>query len=530
MELGFTVIALLAGVGLVVSFVVFLASRYKRCPSDKILVVYGRVGQERAARCIHGGGALILPLVQDSAFLSLTPMTMSIPLRNALSLQNIRIHVPSTFTVGVSTDASVMQNAAERLLNLSAAAIEEMAQEIIFGQLRLTVASLTIEQINQDREKFLAEIRRNVEPELNKIGLNLINVNITDINDESAYIESIGKKAASEAINRAMVDVAEQDKIGAVGRAEADREREIQVRQNQAASVQGQKAAEAEERIFVEQQETQATIGEAEANKDKEIKVAEAAAESAKGQKAAEADRRIYVQGREADAVSGENESKARIADANADLATREASARERGEVAAREAQAAIERAQYTAELERLNAAEVVTKEIDKRKVEITASATAEKTRLEAKGEADATLLRYEAEAKGVQQVLDAKAKGYAALVQSCDGDARAASTLLMIEKIENIVSSQVEAVKNLQIDKVTVWDSGGNGGNSGSSTANFMSSMIQALPPLQEVASMAGVELPEYLGRVKEDEPRARLKVDPEPEPKLEPGEPPAL
>ena len=169
--------------GIVLAVVIFvtivsIARLYKRCPSDRILVIYGKIGGNRSSRCIHGGGALIIPLVQDYSFLRLTPMTISIPLKAALSFQNIRIDVPSTFTVGVSTDPVVMINAAERLLGLPPPAIEDMAKEIIFGQLRLTVASLTIEQINQDRESFLVEIRKNVEPELNKIGLNLINVNI----------------------------------------------------------------------------------------------------------------------------------------------------------------------------------------------------------------------------------------------------------------------------------------------------------------------------------------------------------------
>ena len=178
---------------LVVMTVIFLAARYKRCPSDRILVIYGRVSGNRSAKCMHGGGAMIWPLIQDYGYLSLTPMTISIPLQNALSLQNIRINVPSTFTVGISTDPLVMNNAAERLLGVNPDRIEDMAKEIIFGQLRLTVASLTIEQINQDRESFLESIRKNVEPELNKIGLNLINVNITDITDESTYIEKIGR-------------------------------------------------------------------------------------------------------------------------------------------------------------------------------------------------------------------------------------------------------------------------------------------------------------------------------------------------
>ena len=128
---------------------------------------------------------MVWPLVQEYKKISLTPMTIPIPLDNALSLQNIRINVPSTFTVGVSTNPLIMANAAERLLHLAKDDIEEMAKEIILGQLRLTVASLTIEQINQDREAFLRMVSNNVDTELHKIGLYLINVNITDITDEA---------------------------------------------------------------------------------------------------------------------------------------------------------------------------------------------------------------------------------------------------------------------------------------------------------------------------------------------------------
>jgi len=446
----------------------YLAKRYKRCPSDQILVVYGKVGTGRSARCIHGGGTMVWPIIQNYAFLGLTPMTIGIPLKNALSMQNIRIDVPSTFTVGISVDPATMNNAAERLLHLGSKAIEQMAGEIIFGQLRLTVASLTIEQINQDRESFLEAIRKNVEPELNKVGLYLINVNITDITDESNYIESIGKKAAAEAINRAKVDVAEQEKSGAIGEAEAVREREIRVAENLAASE--------------------------------------------KGKKKAEADQRIFVQGQEAEAVAGENTAKAHIAATNAELATKEAEAMQRGEVAKRQAQAEIQKAEYLAEQQRLNADEVVKVEIERKKIEIAAEAEAERSRRTAKGRADAILAEYEAEAKGIRQLLDSKAAGYESLVSSCGGDARAAATLLMVEKLEQIVEKQVEAISKLKIDKITVWDSG-NGTGTGSSTANFVSSLIKSLPPLQEVASMAGVELPSYLGSVTKEGPAAETR-----------------
>lgn len=444
---GFGVVAVIAFVVLAFFTIVFLASRYKRCPSDKVLVIYGRVEKGRSSKTIHGGGAFVWPLIQDYAYLSLTPITISIPLENALSLQNIRINVPSTFTVGVSTTQEIMSNAAERILRLQQNVIEEMAKEIIFGQLRLTVASLTIEQINQDRESFLDAIRHNVEPELNKIGLQLINVNITDITDASEYISSIGKKAASEAINQAKIDVAQQSKLGSVGEAKAN-------------------------------------------------------ADSEKGIKEAEAAQRIFVQEQEAQAVKGENTSMANIADYNAELEVKRASALKQAEVAKYEAQVAIQQAVYKAEQERLRAAEVVRQEIEKNKIEIAAEAEAEKTRREAQGVADGILAKYKAEAEGTLKLLEAKADGYRKLVESVGGDAQAASTLLMIEKMDELVAKQVEAISNLKIDKITVWDSGGNG--DGSSTSNFVSNLFKSLPPLQDITEMAGVQLPEYLGKVK--------------------------
>src|SRR5690348_4334607 len=124
------------------STVYFLARLYRRCPSNKVLVVYGRVGGNKPVQCYHGGGTFVLPLIQGSSFLDLTPRTIHIPLKGALSHQNIRVNVPSTFTVAVGLTPEIMNNAAVRLLDLDQRGIESMATEIIIGQLRLTVASL----------------------------------------------------------------------------------------------------------------------------------------------------------------------------------------------------------------------------------------------------------------------------------------------------------------------------------------------------------------------------------------------------
>ena len=460
-DAGFWAVFIVFGVLAIAAFgIILVATRYKRCASDEILVVYGRIRGGKASRCIHGGAVMVWPLIQEYKKISLIPMTISIPLDNALSLQNIRINVPSTFTVGVSTNPLIMNNAAERLLHLTKNDIEGMAQEIILGQLRLTVASLTIEQINQDRDAFLELIRDNVGAELHKLGLYLINVNIIDITDESNYINSIGKKAAAGAVNKALVDVANAERDGAIGKANADREREVQVAQN--------------------------------------------VAESEKGQKAAEVDRRVFVQQQEATGVQGENLSRAEIASYQADLEEKEAAAMQRAEVARRTAEMEVQKAQYMLEQERLRAEEIVREEISKTQIEIAAEAEAERQRRIAQGEADAVLARYNAEAEGTKAVLEAKANGYKQLVASAGGDVKAAATLLMVEKIEEIVARQTEAIANLQIDKITVWDSGSGG--EGGSTANFVSSLIRSLPPVHDVAKMAGVDLPDYLGSMKEE------------------------
>ncbi len=416
----------------------FLATLYKRCPSNKILVVYGRMGGRKTVQCYHGGGTIVWPLIQGSAFLDLTPRNIHIPLKGALSHQNIRINVPSTFTVAVGITPDIMNNAAVRLLDLDHRGIESMATEIIIGQLRLTVASLRIEEINQDRERFLEAIKKNIEPELHKIGLTLLNVNITDITDESEYIESIGKKASATAVNQAKIDVADQEKLGDIGKSLAEKER------------------------------------------------------------------RVFVASYNAEAVKGENDSRAHIALTNALLAEKEAEANQRSQVARQNAEAEIQRARAIAQAQFLEADQIVPQEIRKKKIQIDAEAEAQSRILIARGEAEAILSVRQAEAEGIQKLLDAKARGYQQLVQACGDDAKSASTLLLIEKLEEIVKLQTEAIKNIKIDKITVWDSGqGHGDGKGSTTSNFLSQFAKSLPALHDVASMAGLEMPAYLGKV---------------------------
>jgi flotillin len=449
---------------LVLFFVTMLVRQYRRCPSNRILVVYGKVSGQRAARCMHGGGTFIIPLLQNYAFLSLEPHTIEIELNSALSKKNIRVNVPSSFTIGISTQPDIMNNAAERLLGLSDKEVTSQARDIILGQMRLVIATLSIEEINQDREKFLDLVNKNVSTEVSKIGLELINVNIRDITDESGYIEALGRKAAAEAINQAKIEVADANRSGAIGEASAGREQQVQV--------------------------------------------AEQNAQSTMGQKKAETDQRVRVADLESGAVSGENEAKATIADSEATLAERRADAKRRGEVASANASRDVLQAEKSEELARLEKTQIAQQTIDRQKIEIEAEAEAEKIRRIARGQADAVLARYTAEAEGLRKVLDAKAGGYENLIRVCGDRKDLAPALLIIEKLPELVAEQVKAIQNLKIDKITVWDSGTHGAadGSGGSTSNFLRGLIGALPPIHELAKQAGIDLPEVLGRVRQD------------------------
>ena len=499
----------IAALALLFLFVaIFVIRQYKRCPSNRVLVIYGKVARSEASRCMHGGGAFIIPLIQDYDYLSLEPQVIDIPLEGALSKNNIRVNVPATFTVGISTDEVLMNNAAERLLGLPDTKIREQAQDIILGQLRLVIATLSIEEINKDREKFMALINENVAQEINKIGLDLINVNVRDITDESGYISAIGQRAAAEAINQAKVDVAQQDRDGSIGQATAVREQTVRVAQENATAVEGEKVAERGQRVAVANQEMEAVAGEKNSEQERRVRVAQAEATAIEGEKVAEQERRIKVAQAEATAVEGENLSSAQVADANAKLAEVQAGARQRAEVAAAQSREAILLAEREQELARLSKETLAAQEIEKQRIEIAAEAEAEKCRREARGQADAVLAKYEAEAEGIRKVLDSKAEGYNSLINACGDQPHIAPTLLMVEQLPQIVTEQVKAIQNLKIDKITVWDSGTGGhGNKPGGTAGFLSGLIGSLPAVHELAQQAGIELPSVLGQIKEKE-----------------------
>ncbi|MBR4985949.1 MAG: flotillin family protein [Proteobacteria bacterium] len=156
--------------------VVIFVRGYHRCPPGKVLVIYGKMGRtvREGPKCITKGVAFVWPFIQSYCYLDLTASEVAVNLRDALTKENDRVDVSATFTVGISTKPGVLQNAAERILGLDEHHIASLAKEIIQGQIRLICASRDSNEVRGD-EAFVSEVNENVERELNKIGLTLIN-------------------------------------------------------------------------------------------------------------------------------------------------------------------------------------------------------------------------------------------------------------------------------------------------------------------------------------------------------------------
>jgi flotillin len=490
-------------------FIILLAKQYKRCPSNRVLVIYGRTGKGKAATTIHGGAAFVIPLIQDYAYMSLEPIQIEIPLRGALSVENIRVNVPSVFTVAISTEPAVMQQASIRLLGLSTEQIRKQAEEIIFGILRQVIAGMGIEEINRDRDKFLQQIQMHLESELNKIGLQLINVNITDITDESGYIDAIGQKAASEAIQKARGDVAENVRMGEIRVAGAERDKSIQVANATRDQSIGTREAQRDQAVRVAELDKEQAIGEQTASFERESQV-----------KDAERLMRVRVADANATAIEGENNAQAVIAASEASLAVKRAEAYQTGEGRKREAEAAVLEVQNRAmakaalaEAERVEAEQRAKLEApakaQKSKIMVDAEAEAERIRINARAQADAIYAKLEAEARGNYEILAKKGDGLRQIVEACGGS-KHAFQMLMLEHLDNLAEASSRAISNIKFDKIVVWENGGKNGRS--STADFISGMAKTLPPMMQVMKdIGGVELPESLIRFTEDSPEAR-------------------
>lgn len=491
--------------------IIGVLSRYRKCKSDEVLVVYGKTGGTKSAKLYHGGAAFVWPIIQGYDFLSMKPMQIDCKLTGAISAQNIRVDVPTTITVAISTDPEVMQNAAERMLGLSMDDKQNLITDVVYGQMRLVIADMTIEELNSDRDKFLAKVKDNIDTELRKFGLYLMNINISDIRDAANYIVNLGKEAESKAQNEAQANIEEQEKLGVIKIANQIKERETRVAETRKDQEVAIAATRKEQEISVAQTDKERVSQVAQANAEKESQVARAEAEkninveqanTAKQSRIAELNSDMEIKQAEAKkkAAIGRNEAQKEIALSNAQLSVTQANAdKEAGEASAR-SEAAVQTAREKAQKEveeakamkvesSLKAEKIVPAEVAKQEAILQADAVAEKVIREAEAKAKATLAQAEAEAKAIRMKLEAEAEGkkmsllaeadgFQAMVKAAESNPAIAIQYKMVDQWKEIAGEQVKAFEKMQLGNVTVFD-GGDG-----ATSNFLNSLVKTVAP----------------------------------------------
>ncbi|MCL3850248.1 MULTISPECIES: flotillin family protein [Parabacteroides] len=495
---------------IILSFIGIL-SRYRKCKSDEVLVVYGKTSGEKSAKLYHGGAAFVWPIIQGYEFLSMKPLQIDCKLTGALSAQNIRVDVPTTITVAISTDPEVMQNAAERLLGLQPEDKQNLITDVVYGQMRLVIADMTIEELNSDRDKFLSKVRDNIDTELRKFGLYLMNINISDIRDAANYIVNLGKEAESKALNEAQANIEEQEKLGAIKIANQIRERETTVAETRK-----------DQDIAIAETKKQQEISVANADKERIAQVAVANAEKESQVARAEADKNINIERANTDkesrvaelnsdmeikkadaerkAAIGRNEANKEVAKSDAELAVTQAEANKQAGEAAAKSEASVQAAREIAQREveeakakkvesALKAQKIVPAEIARQEAILQAEAVAEKMIREAEAKAKATLAQAEAEARAIQMKLEAEAEGkkksllaeadgFKAMVEAAESNPAIAIQYKMVDQWKEIAGEQVKAFEHIQLGDITVFD-GGQG-----TTGNFLNQLVKTVAP----------------------------------------------
>ena len=514
--------------------IIGVLSRYRRCKPNQVLVVYGKTGGEKkSAKLYHGGAAFVLPIIQSYDILSMEPMQIDCRLTGALSSQNIRVDVPTTITVAISTNPEIMQNAAERLLGMDTESTENLITDIVYGQMRLIIAEMTIEKLNSDRDEFLDKARKNIDNELNKLGLYLLNINISDIRDEAGYIMNLGKEAESKALNEAQANIEEQEKLGAIKIAVQQKEKETAVANTQKEQEIQIAYTEKEKETVVAETKKEKQIGVAQADRDRaaviaktladkesaiarskaelEVNKAEAERMEEVGKNKAEADKQaaIAIQDSEAqikkaeaekNASVGYNNAQKEVAISESELQVIKAQSEKKAGEERVKSEAAVKTAKELADKEveeakaekvqaALRAEKIVPAEIQKQEAILQADAEAEKIKRRAAAEAAANLAKAEAEAKAIKMKLEAEAEGkkkslmaeaegFKAMVEAAESNPQIAIQYKMVNQWKEIAGEQVKAFEHINLGNITVFDGGQN------STGNFLNNVVKTVAP----------------------------------------------
>lgn len=525
-----TNLLIIAGIGVVLFFITVwsLLSRYKKCPANKMLVVFGKTGKDKVAKCLNGGGTFIWPIVQGYSFMDLTPMQFMISLENTPSKSYIPVSIDSNVTMQISPDQELMQIAAINLLGLGQPEIIKMVKEIVLGCLRQVIANMEVEELNEDRDTFKEKSENIIKSELEKIGIKLVNLTIAEITDSVGYIDALGKQSAEKALTEARIKVTEQKKIGDTQVAIQEKEKQISVSQTEKERVVKTAEIQKEREVTIASTKKEQTIQTAEISRDQEVRSAEIEKETqvglaktdaerevgiavanadkevgvtkAESQKAilkalAQKEQRVEVAKTTSEATKGEFDAQQQVAVAASELEVVKTQSTQTAESAKVIAVAKVKEDNFNAQVKQeeargravetqLNAEIIVPAEMQKRKLIIEAEAEAEAKKTVAKGEADSLLMIKKAEADGKQKSLEADAEGFRKMVEAAGTNPEMAIQYLMVGKVDILAQRQSEAMQAIHLENVTLFDS-----SKGEGVGNFVNGIMSQIAPTLNMA-----------------------------------------
>lgn len=504
----FVLIAGIAFVGAILLFIV-VKSCYKICPSDKILVVNGAgSGRKRdaaddtgGAKIYQGGGAFVIPGLQTCQYITLAPMSSDINLQKALTSNNILVDVPTQITFAIDTESvTTLRKAVKYFSSFTSAQIVQTVSDVVVGGMRSVISSMSVEELISNRDKFYTLVDETLTSELSKMGLKIINRNIRDISDHNNYIRTLGQKASEQVLQRANIDVAEQRKIGEIGTAERDRDRTVAVAETKAQQEIQQSLIERKKQTEIAQAAAQQTIDLANAKAQQDVGTSLAATNQQIAINEQQANQEISVVEARTRAQVRTATLETEAAELSRDLRIRAATAESEASCAEIVASTTVAHAQKEQRVAELSAETLAQTEVERQEAVVRAEMSAQEITIKAEADAAASLRLAEAQAQGLRKLLDAKADGYKKIVAAAGGDANAAANLLLIEQFKDIAEIQVQALKGITIDSVTLIG-GGNGSEGGSPISAFVQDYVSALPGAHALAQAAGINLPNALG-----------------------------
>lgn len=465
--------------------VLLYARRYKKVPPDKAMVVYGRrqVGK-KGYQVITGGAKFIWPIVESYEFLPLGIRTLDVNVDEIVTdvlRSGAKVNIMAVAQVKVSSDPATLDTAAEHLLHKTDLEINEIAMKTLEGHVRGVCATLTLEQINSDRDAISSQIQTMAAADLKNMGIEIRSFVIKEIEDEHGYLDALGVKKTEEVKRDARI-----------GKAIANKEAVVQEAK---AAMEGERAnadAEAQVATFHRDRDITRQKSESEVERERANREIAFAIQDAKRRQELVVEQRIIdirdkekqVEVMKQEVLRREQEQAAeQIIPARADA-----------DAMAAQADGERRKAIFIAEGEKQRL--ILVAEGEKEKLMQVAQGTAERIRQEGTAEADIIRLKGEAEAYAIRAKGLAEADAMAKKAEAWEQYGRAALAQIIVEKLPAIVA---EAAKPLQTtEKMIIM-----GGSGPSDLVKSVVDVAAQAPAL--VKTLTGMDISELAAKVKE-------------------------